>query len=167
MECLVRLETFLNSTVFPFISYWIIQNGISICRLKIVLNSVKRTAAIATKSKLISLLDEVSIFLLKLSQSIGSAITYILLDFWFKWAMRLQMRPYDWKVFPLFWSWMFLKFCLNGKHPWSQWLKWLFLHVIFCRMLDAFSRCLGMYCSLETWLFLYSLKNEQEWHYRV
>ena len=163
MESLVRLETFLNSTVFLFISYWIIQNGISICRLKIVLNSVKKTAAIATKSKLISLLDEVSISLLKLSQSIGSAITYILLDFWFKWAMRLQMRPYDWKVFPFdlecFWN-----FCLNGKHPRSQWLKWLFLHVIFCRMLDAFSRCLGMYCSLETWLFLYSLKNEQEWH---
>ena len=62
------------------------------------------------------------------------------------------------------WPWMFLKFCLNGKHPRSQLLKWLFLHVIFCRMLDAFSRCLGMYCSLETWLFLYSLKNEQEWH---
>ena len=81
MECLVRLETFLNITVFLFISYWIVQKGISICRLKIVLNSVKKTAAIATKSKLISLLDEVSISLFKLSQIIGSAITYILLDF--------------------------------------------------------------------------------------
>ena len=96
MECLVQLETFLNSAVFLFISYWIIQNGISICRLKLVLNSVKKTAHIAMKAKLISLLDEVSISLLKLSQSIGSAITYILLNFWFKRAMRLQMRPYDW-----------------------------------------------------------------------
>ena len=125
MECLVWLETFLNSTVFLFISYWIIQNGISICRLKIVLNSVKRTAAIATKSKLISLLDEVSISLLKLSQSIGSAITYIL----FKWAMRLQMRPYNWKVFPFdpecFWNFALME-STSGVNDWNDFFCMLF-----------------------------------------
>ena len=129
MECLVRLKTFLNSTVFLFISYWIIQNGISICRLKIVLNSVKRTAAIATKSKLISLLDEVSISLLKLSQSIGSAITHISLDFWFKWAMRLQMRPYDWKVFPFdsecFWNFAEME-STPGVNDWNDFFGMLF-----------------------------------------
>ena len=129
MECLVRLKTFLNSTVFLFISYWIIQNAISICRLKIVLNSVKRTAAIATKSRLISLLDEVSISLLKLLQSIGSAITYILLDFWFKWAMRLQMRPYDWKVFPFdpecFWNFAVME-STPGVNDWNDFFCMLF-----------------------------------------
>ena len=130
MESLVRLETFLNITVFLFISYWIIQKGISICRLKIVLNSVKKLlAAIATKSKLISLLDEVSISLLKLSQSIGSAITHILLDFWFKWAMRLQMRPYGWKVFPFdsecFWNFAEME-STPGVNDWNDFFCMLF-----------------------------------------
>ena len=96
MECLVRLETFLNSIVFLFISYWIIQNDISICRLKIVSNSVKKTAAIATKSKLISLLGWSFSFFVEVVAKCRQCYNIHLVGFWFKWAMRLQMRPYDW-----------------------------------------------------------------------
>ena len=86
--------------VFLFISYRIVQNGICICRLKVVLNSVyissnkkQQTAAMATKSKLFSFCTKFHFLRRNCSEVPGSATTSILLDFWLTRAKRAF--PFD------------------------------------------------------------------------
>ena len=143
MECLFRLETFLNSTVFLFISYWIIQNGISICRLKIVLNSVKKNCCYCHKVKINFAFGWSFNFFVEVVAKYRQCYNTHLVGFLVQVSNEIANETLRLESLSI-WLWMFLKFCRNGKHPRSQWLKWLFLHVIFRRMLDAFSRCLGM-----------------------
>lgn len=118
--------------VFVFISYRNVETGICHCRLKIVLDSVRfllpkqqQTATIATKSKLFSRLDKVSISSSKLSQKYRQCYNIHFVGCLFTRAMTLQTRLYGSHGKPFHFTRNVSgiskrsKFCLSEKRPLS------------------------------------------------